>query len=105
MSSKQEQAIELIKRFSPKPFGIRSAYYRLNGKNLELMFVVDEKKASSLISYLNSLSHIIEKEVRDIQINSSVYIATSKVNISEITKEEELDEIVLPGLSKAGVSC
>jgi len=95
MSSKQKEAIALVKSYSPKGFGIKDAYYRVNGKNLDLLFVVNEKNAALLISYLNSLSAMIEKEVKGIKISSSVYIYDKNKKVEKVAKQEKLEKISL----------
>lgn len=95
MSSKQEKALEMIRSFSPKEFGIKKAYYRTDKDCIEVMFVVDKKSASNLISYLNSLSSIIEKEVKGIKIESSIYIHDKTKKIENVVKKENLERIEL----------
>lgn len=95
MSSKQKEALELIKKFSPKGFGIKDAYYRLNEKDLEILFVVNEKNAALLISYLNSLSAIVEKEVRGLRIRSNIYIHDKNKKVGEVAKKEKLEKFIL----------
>lgn len=103
MSSKQEKVIELIKNFSPKDFGIKKAYYKTGKGFIEIMFVVEKNSASNLISYLNSLSSIIEKEVKGVRIESSVYIHDNSKKIENVVKKENLEKIKLTSfnLSKA----
>ena len=102
MSSKQEKALEIIKSFSPKEFGIKKAYYRIGKDHVEVMFVVDKKNASNLISYLNSLSSIIEKEIKGVKIESSVYIYDKTNKIDNVVKKEKLEKIELRNFNLAG---
>lgn len=95
MSTKQKEALKLIKKFSPKPFGIKSAYYRTNDGKLELIFVVSEKGASSSISYLNSLTSLIEKEVKGIEIESNIYIYDKGKKVEDVAREEDLKKMDL----------
>lgn len=95
MSSKQKEALELIRKYSPKGFGIKDAYYRVNEENLELLFVVNEKNASLLISYLNSLSAIVEKETRGVKIKSNVYVYDKNKSVEKVAKQENLEKISL----------
>jgi len=100
-STKQEEILELIKKFSPKEFGIKKAYYKIGKDIMEVVFVVDKGSASNLISYLNSLSSIIEKEVRGVKIESSVYIYDKSRKIENVVKTEKLSSIELRSFSYA----
>ena len=79
MSLKQEKANRTNKGlfFAQKFWNKKEAYYKIGKDFIEVMFVVDRNNASSLISYLNSLFSIIEKEVKGITVESSVYIYDS----------------------------
>lgn len=100
-STKQEKILELIRNFSPKEFGVKSAYYRTGKDFMEVMFIVDRGSASNLISYLNSLSSIIEKEVGGIKIESSVYIYDRSKKIENVVKKENLSSIKLRSFAYA----
>ena len=94
-TTKQEKILKLIRNFSPKEFGIKSAYYRTNEDSMEIMFVVNKGNASQLVGYLNSLSSIIEKEVKGVKIESSVYIHDRSKKIENVVKKEKLESIEL----------
>ena len=95
MSREQKNVINLIKRFSPKSFGIKNAYYKEDDNKLEFFFVVEEKGASSSISYLNSLSSLIERKERGFDIELNIYIQDNKKNIKSMVKKESFKELDL----------
>ncbi|KKS35064.1 MAG: hypothetical protein UU95_C0005G0027 [Parcubacteria group bacterium GW2011_GWC2_42_12] len=103
MPEKYQKTIELIKKFSPKTFGIKNAYYRINKDNINLVFIVDEKNASSLISYLNSLTKIIERELGDVKIETSVYVYDKQYKNNKLENNSKLEKIQLTSnISYAG---
>lgn len=96
MSSKQKKARELIKNFSPKRFGIKDIYIGGKDKNkLEILFIIEKDNISSLISYLNALSAIIERELGGIEIESNVYVYDRKKNIKKVAERNKLEKIDL----------
>ncbi len=97
MPPKQEKIIDLIKNFSPKDFGVRDLYYKAGENEIELLFVVKKSNASSLISYLNSLSDIIEKRSDNIKVISSVYIYDSdrQIRVRKVIERDKLKKIDL----------
>ena len=95
MSSKQENIIKIIKNFSPKGFGIIEAYCKTSKNSVEIMFVVNKKNAPMLIGYLNSLSALIEEEVKGVKIESSIYTYDKSKNLDRVVKEENLEKVGL----------
>jgi len=101
MTTKIKKVIELIEKFVPKNFGIKEAYYKTEKNSVEFIFFINEKDASKLIGYLNSLSKIIEKEIKGVKIESRIYIKSSKKNVNELVEEKKLETINLRSLSYA----
>lgn len=96
MSLKQKKARELIKNFSPKIFGIKDIYIGEKDENkLEILFIIEKNNISSLMSYLNALSVIIEKELGGIEIESNVYVYDRKKDIKKVAKRNKLEKIDL----------
>jgi len=88
-----KKAIELIREYSPKNFGLKGVYYKANGKKLEMFFIVNEKNAQSLISYVNSLSSLVGKEIKELEIESKVFLY--KKEVEGLYKKDELQELKL----------
>lgn len=103
-NKQQKQVIDLVKRFSPREFGIKGVYYKLSKSNIELLFVVDKSNASSSMSYLNSLASIIENEVKGVKIESSVYIKEKGSRVENVIAKEKLSSLELTSLSFAGAN-
>jgi len=103
MLTEQKKALDLIIKFIPKDFGINKAYYKASDNKLEVLFIVDEDNAANLISYLNVLPSMIEKKVKDVNLESSVYIDGNKRNIDRVAKKEKLEKIKLPTFAHAGI--
>ena len=101
MTTKIKKVLELIEKFVPKNFGIKEAYYKTEKNSVEFIFFINEKDASKLIGYLNSLSKIIEKEIKGVKIESRIYIKSSKKNVNELVEEKKLETINLRSLSYA----
>jgi hypothetical protein len=102
MSNKQEKVLELLQRFAPTEFGIRHGLYRFENGKMDVVFFVSKKSAQSAISYLNALSALIEKEVKGIEIESSVYIYDQKRDFEKTLRDEQLEELDLMSLDTAG---
>lgn len=94
--SDTQLVLDSIRRFAPRDFGIEQIFYRsLSSNRLEIVFIVNEAKAGSLISYLNSLASLIGKEVKNIKIESSVYIDDKAKNISQMVRKDKLEKMEL----------
>ncbi len=95
MTKKIENAIEIIKNLTPKTFGIKNAFYKIDDNSIDVLFIVDKKSASNSISYLKSLGTILEKEVRNVTIKTSVFIHERGKDTVDVAKKEKYQQIRL----------
>lgn len=103
MSENQKSVIGLITRFLPADFGVKSAYFKIVDKNIEIVFFVEKKNASISISYLNSLSNLVGKEIETVDIGSNVYIYKGTESTKNIEREKDYQKIKLPTFERAGL--
>lgn len=103
MSSKQDKIIKIIRNLYPKGLGIKEAYCKTSKNAIELIFVVDKNSAPALIGYINSLSTLIEKEVRGVKIESNIYTYDKTKNVENVIRKENFEKVGLinPNLMKS----
>lgn len=98
MSKEHKKIIEIIQKFTPKDFGIKSIYYKSTKNEIEIIFIINKSSFGSLVSYLNSLPGIIENEIKNIKIDSKIYIDNKK--IKENFEREKFEQIPLLRLNE-----
>ncbi len=97
MPEKYEKAIKLIQKLTPKTSGLKEGYYKVEDDKLELLLLIGKKNAPNTISYLRSLSSIVEGELKGVEIETNIYISEKQEQkkVKDVVEKEKLKKMKL----------
>jgi len=101
-----EEAIEIIEKFIPRKIGIRIARYKIEGVNLDLLFLLEKQHAASAITYIKAVSSILEREL-GLKIKTNLYIEDSEKSFELAEGEGRYMDLSIPNkeLREVAMAC